>query len=97
MAFRSRGGPLLAGGDSVVASGNSYYKDSVRRGEQLDARGLKLLDTGTAVCVRGLEEGFRPTVGGPADRFEIVEPSVKPLALAGRLRSCGAVRGRPIY
>ncbi|MDH5822069.1 decarboxylating 6-phosphogluconate dehydrogenase [Luteimonas sp. RD2P54] len=64
--------PLLAAGDTVIDGGNSFYRDSQRRAEQLAAAGLGWLDVGTSGGIWGLEEGYSLTVGGDA-------------ALAGRL------------
>lgn len=39
--------PLLSRGDIIVDSGNSFYKDTIRRAERLKEGGLDLLDQGT--------------------------------------------------
>jgi len=38
--------PLLARGDVIVESGNSFYRDTIRRAEWLAQTGLDLLDQG---------------------------------------------------
>lgn len=57
--------PHLAAGDVVVDGGNSYYRDTLRRAEQLRGQGVHLVDVGTSGCVwRG--RGYCLMVGGEA-------------------------------
>src|SRR5438093_376030 len=49
---------LLAPGDAVVDGGNSNFRDSMRRGELLAAKGLKFVDQGTSGGIWGLKVGF---------------------------------------
>jgi 6-phosphogluconate dehydrogenase len=65
---------LLSSGDIVIDGGNSYYKDSVRRARELEARGLQFLDAGTSGGIWGLTEGFCIMAGGPRAAFERAEP-----------------------
>ena len=71
---------LVSSGDILIDGGNSYYRDSTRRAEELGARGIRFLDIGTSGGVWGLEVGFCLMVGGPRDAFETVEPILRALA-----------------
>ena len=71
---------LVSSGDILIDGGNSYYKDSKRRAQELSERGIKFLDAGTSGGVWGLEAGFCLMVGGPADAFATVEPILATLA-----------------
>ncbi|MGF1642719.1 MAG: phosphogluconate dehydrogenase (NAD(+)-dependent, decarboxylating), partial [Thiotrichales bacterium] len=71
---------LLTPGDVLVDGANSYYKDSVRRGRMLDARGLQYVDAGVSGGVWGLENGYAMMVGGTEAAFRVVEPYIKVLA-----------------
>jgi len=71
---------LCAPGDVVIDGGNSYYKDSVRHGKELGAKGLKFLDQGTSGGVWGLTEGYCLMVGGERAAFDQVEPALNTLA-----------------
>ncbi|MGF1547082.1 MAG: phosphogluconate dehydrogenase (NAD(+)-dependent, decarboxylating) [Thiotrichales bacterium] len=71
---------LLAPGDVLVDGANSYYKDSVRRGRMLEARGLQFADAGVSGGVWGLENGYALMVGGSAAAFAQIEPYAKVLA-----------------
>ncbi len=57
-------GGLLSPGDVVIDGGNSNWRDSVRRGEALAAKGLGFVDCGTSGGVWGLSEGYCLMVGG---------------------------------
>ena len=46
--------PLLDSGDIVIDGGNSYFRDDVRRGNELRACGIRYLDLGTVDGVGGL-------------------------------------------
>jgi 6-phosphogluconate dehydrogenase len=70
----------LAEGDVVVDGGNSNYKDSIRRGEELKSKGIGYLDAGTSGGVWGLENGYCLMVGGDESDFRKVEPALRDLA-----------------
>jgi 6-phosphogluconate dehydrogenase len=76
-------GGLLSRGDVVVDGGNSFYRDSMRRGEQLGAGGIRFLDCGTSGGVWGLSNGYCLMVGGEADAVRLVEPAFLALAPEG--------------
>ncbi len=71
---------LASPGDILIDGGNSMYKDSVRRAEELAKQGIKFLDIGTSGGIWGLEVGFCLMIGGPRDAFEAVEPALATLA-----------------
>jgi len=56
--------PLLGRGDIVIDGGNSFYRDDIRRGAALAARGLQYVDVGTSGGVAGLERGYCLMIGG---------------------------------
>src|ERR1700733_8367677 len=49
--------PHLAAGDTIIDGGNSYYKDTIRRGEALSQEKINFVDSGTSGGVWGLKEG----------------------------------------
>jgi 6-phosphogluconate dehydrogenase len=73
---------LLARGDIVIDGGNSYFRDSIRHGEELAAKQVHFLDIGTSGGVWGLEEGYCLMAGGPREAFDTVEPILATLAPA---------------
>jgi len=72
--------PKLSAGDVVIDGGNSYYRDSVRRAEELAAKGIAFLDAGTSGGVWGLENGYCLMVGGDAAAIDRVRPIFETLA-----------------
>ena len=74
--------PLLQPGDAVLDGGNSFYKDSIRRGEKLASRGIDFIDVGTSGGIWGLTEGYALMVGGNAEAVKRLEPVFHSLAPA---------------
>ena len=72
--------PVLDRGDTVVDGGNSFYQDTLRRAERLEAEGIHYVDAGTSGGVWGLEEGYSLMVGGPAAAVERLRPALESLA-----------------
>jgi 6-phosphogluconate dehydrogenase len=52
--------------DALVDGGNTKWKDDVRRGKELAARGVHYVDVGTSGGVWGLQHGYCLMVGGEA-------------------------------
>ena len=72
--------PLLSPGDIVIDGGNSYVKDTVRRGKELTEQGINYLDVGTSGGIWGFENGFCLMAGGDREVFDHVEPILESLA-----------------
>ena len=70
----------LGAGDMVIDGGNSYYKDDVRRAQQLQAKSIHYLDVGTSGGIWGLARGYCLMIGGPRDAAEHLTPIFKTLA-----------------
>jgi len=81
--------PLLSEGDIIIDGGNSLYKDSLRRAEELRKKGIGYLDIGTSGGIEGAERGLSMTVGGDAKNFKAVEPLLIDLAAPDGLCYCG--------
>jgi len=72
--------PHLAPGDTIIDGGNSYYRDSVRRGAALAPKKINFVDCGTSGGVWGLTEGYSMMVGGDADAVKRIAPIFQTLA-----------------
>ncbi|MBI3231504.1 MAG: decarboxylating 6-phosphogluconate dehydrogenase [Candidatus Doudnabacteria bacterium] len=72
--------PLLKPGDIVIDGGNSFYKESIRRGEELQKKGIHFYDCGTSGGVWGEQNGFALMVGGPKEQWSVIEPVMKALS-----------------
>ncbi|MCM2312194.1 MAG: NADP-dependent phosphogluconate dehydrogenase, partial [Steroidobacteraceae bacterium] len=73
---------LLAAGDVVVDGANAWYRDSVRRAQELASQGLQFVDAGVSGGVWGLVNGYGLMVGGAAEAVQRVEPFLRALAPA---------------
>ncbi len=71
---------ILSPGDTIIDGGNSNYKDSIRRAEQLAVRNLNLVDVGTSGGVWGLKEGYSMMIGGDPDVVDRHRPIFETLA-----------------
>ncbi len=67
-------------GDILIDGGNSYYKDDVRRSQELKAEGIHYLDVGTSGGVWGLERGYCMMIGGPKEVVQQLDPIFQTLA-----------------
>ena len=72
--------PLLSAGDVVIDGGNSYYRDDIRRGVELQQRGLHYMDVGTSGGVAGDQRGYCLMIGGDAAAVKMLEPVFAALA-----------------
>ena len=80
---------LLRAGDIIVEGGNSYYKDDLRRAEQLKPTGIHYVDAGVSGGIWGLQLGYCTMVGGSRDVFHTLEPIFKSLAPPDGYLYCG--------
>ena len=73
---------LLQPGDILIDGANSFYKDSMRRGQLLAESGIHFIDAGVSGGVWGLDNGYALMVGGPDEAFAKLKPVVEALAPA---------------
>jgi 6-phosphogluconate dehydrogenase len=74
--------PLMSPGDLIVDGGNSNYRDSIRRGAMVKAKGFNYADVGTSGGIWGLTEGYSMMVGGETAVVERLRPIFETLAPA---------------
>jgi 6-phosphogluconate dehydrogenase len=87
--------PLMNKGDIFIDGGNSNYKDSQRRYNELKKDGFEFVDVGTSGGIWGITEGYSMMVGGDKDVVEHLRPIFETLAPApdkgwGRTGPAGA-------
>ena len=70
----------MSSGDTLIDGGNSNYKESIRRANELSAKGIDMLDSGTSGGIWGLENGYCLTIGGNREAYERNLPIFKTLA-----------------
>ena len=71
---------LLDRGDIIIDGGNTFYKDDIRRGKALAAKGLRYIDVGTSGGVWGLARGYCLMIGGDTDAVKHLDPIFATLA-----------------
>src|SRR6478609_2585192 len=70
----------LQSGDAIIDGGNSYFKDDVRRANELKGKGIHYVDVGTSGGVWGLERGYCMMIGGPRETVQRLDPIFRALA-----------------
>ena len=81
---------IISKGDIIIDGGNSFYKDSVRRYNQLKELGINYLDAGTSGGIWGLKNGYCVMVGGDDNIFGYCESIFKSLAPENGYKHIGA-------
>ncbi|MDP2637204.1 MAG: decarboxylating 6-phosphogluconate dehydrogenase [bacterium] len=85
--------PLLKRGDTVIDGGNSFYKDSLKRGAKLAGKGISFLDVGVSGGPVSIQAGkFAIMAGGDKGAYTKVRPLFKDLSdtQAGYMGKSGA-------
>ena len=72
--------PQLSKGDILIDGGNSNYKDSIRRADNLKRDGVHFIDAGTSGGIWGLKVGYCMMIGGEKEIVARIEPIFKTLA-----------------
>lgn len=86
--------PLLSKGDIVIEAGNSHYKETIRRYNELKEAGIHFMDAGTSGGMEGARHGACYMIGGDADAWAQVEPIFRDTAVPnGYLYAGGAGSG----
>jgi 6-phosphogluconate dehydrogenase len=81
--------PILNEGDIIIDGGNSYFKDSISRGERCAQKGVHYIDCGTSGGIWGLKEGYCLMYGGDKEPAKYCEPIFKTLAPENGYLYCG--------
>lgn len=79
----------LRADDIIIDGGNSHYRDSMRRAEDLRKHGIHLLDCGTSGSVEGARNGISATVGGFRGAFEHCSALFESVAAPNGVTYCG--------
>lgn len=73
--------PLLEKGDIVIEAGNSHYKESINRYNQLKEKGIHFMDVGTSGGIEGARYGACYMIGGDPEAWDLVEPIFRDTAV----------------
>lgn len=71
---------LITKNDILVDGGNSFYKDTQRRYEELESAGIKFLGIGVSGGIIAEKEGYPMMVGGDKSAYETIIPLLDSLA-----------------
>ena len=71
---------VLEPGDIIIDSGNSYYKDTIRRTEYVESKGLLFIGTGISGGEEGALKGPSMMPGGSAAAWPFVKPIFQAVA-----------------
>jgi len=74
--------PHLNPGDILIDGGNSNYKDTMRRHDEIADKHFHFVDVGTSGGVWGLKEGYSMMIGGDEEPVEYLRPIFETLAPA---------------
>ena len=85
---------LLSIGDVIIDGGNGFYRDDIRRAQELAAKGISYVDVGTSGGVFGLERGYCLMIGGERVAVEHLDPIFRALAPGVRAAQRTASRRR---
>jgi 6-phosphogluconate dehydrogenase len=77
-------------GAIIVDGGNSFYKDSQKRAQELVREGIAFIDCGTSGGVHGRENGFCLMVGGDEKAYAKILPLLVAIAAQDGLAHVGA-------
>lgn len=75
--------PFLKKGDTVIDGGNSPYKESMRRFQELNSKGMHFLDAGVSGGPSGARNGACIMVGGEKEMFRRYRRFFRDLACKG--------------
>lgn len=76
-------------GDVIIDGGNSPYKESIRRGKGLEAKGIDFLDAGVSGGPAGARNGACIMIGGKKDVFQRYESLFRDLTVENGYRYMG--------
>jgi 6-phosphogluconate dehydrogenase len=72
--------PLVAKGDTIIDGGNTFFKETLRRYQDLNSKGINYIDCGVSGGITGARNGASVMVGGNQEVFNRHEEIFKTLA-----------------
>lgn len=82
---------LLKEGDLIIDGGNSFYKDSLKRAERLNKKGIHFMDIGVSGGPLGARNGACLMIGGELEDFEMIKPFCEAVATPDAYQLLGKV------
>ncbi|MGY3725129.1 6-phosphogluconate dehydrogenase (decarboxylating) [Granulicatella balaenopterae] len=72
--------PHLDKGDILIDGGNTFYKDTIRRNEELASSGINFIGTGVSGGEEGALKGPAIMPGGQKEAYDLVAPILEEIA-----------------
>jgi 6-phosphogluconate dehydrogenase len=82
---------VLSAGDIIIDGGNTYYKDDIRRADQLAEKGVKFVDAGVSGGIWGLKSGYCLMIGGEKEICQYLDSIFRTMAPEEGYLRCGSV------
>ncbi len=82
--------PLLDKEDILVDGGNSHYRDSLRRADKLQQKGIAFVDAGISGGPEGARKGACMMIGASKKTFSFLEPMIRSVCLEDGYLHVGA-------
>ena len=82
--------PMLNNGDIIIDGGNSNYKDTLRRYENLKPTGIDFVDVGTSGGIEGARNGACTMIGAEDSVFSYIEELLRDVSVENGYLHCGA-------
>ncbi|MFM7148316.1 MAG: NAD(P)-binding domain-containing protein, partial [Gemmataceae bacterium] len=82
--------PHVEAGDLIIDAGNSYFKDTDRRGQLCSEKGVKFFGMGVSGGEAGARFGPSMMPGGPKESYERVRPVVEAISAKVQVEPCVA-------
>jgi 6-phosphogluconate dehydrogenase len=83
--------PLLSPCDLVIDGGNSFYKDTLRRSKELNAKKIEFMDIGVSGGPVGARNGACLMIGGSRENFQRIEPFAKLMSAPNSYAHLGSI------
>ena len=80
--------PLIEKGDIIIDAGNSYFKDTDRRVQELENKGIHYFGMGVSGGEEGARNGPSMMPGGDKEAYEVVRPMLEAVAAKVKGEPC---------
>ncbi|MRH45124.1 NADP-dependent phosphogluconate dehydrogenase [Aquibacillus halophilus] len=85
--------PYLDKGDILIDGGNTFYKDTIRRNQELDESGIHFIGTGVSGGEEGALKGPSIMPGGQKEAYDLVEPILTAISAKVEGEACSTYIG----
>lgn len=80
-------------GDVIIDGGNEWFPNSIRRGEELEKKGIMFVGMGISGGEEGARKGPSLMPGGPKEAYDLLEPILTKCAAKAEGQACTGYLG----